>query len=485
LIVNINISSQSLKITAGSPALIEKWSTLQVTDGLIKDGLILNPEAIGRQIKDYFDNERLSRQNVNVSLTGASYVYRLIRLPHLPDQRLREAIERATQKEIHLDLADLYIDWDILGEHDGEMEIFVTGMTRRAVESILQALNIADIKPQRIELASLALARAADRSDTLLVNFEPDCFDIAIISAGIPVTLHNILTKSRESNLQDQVMQLTDELTRAIDFYNLSHKEHLIQPGASLVLSGSLATEPSAAESLQAALGLTVSIIKPAIAYPPDFPASAYSINLGLALKKNSVPVTGPASGQAYRDIDINLMRGRKRSLARPISFNQLLVPAVLTLAAILLTPALIKFNDSKIQSALLKSELVTVIHQVNQRQMELEQDAQLQKTIEDLNQDTQKTQREIEVVTGKGDLYSMLQILIDCLPLNSAFNDIDCSSKLITIDGYSEDRADVISYARTLEKTQQFTSVRIALIDESGDDPATPGTRFRLIIER
>jgi Tfp pilus assembly PilM family ATPase/Tfp pilus assembly protein PilN len=485
LTVTINISSQSLKITAGRNALIEHWGSLPVMPGLIKDGLILEPDTIGKQLKAYFEKERLPRNSVITSLTGASYVYRLLRLPHVPANRLREAIERATQKEIHLDLADLYIDWDVIGECSGETEFFVTGIPRRSIETLLQAFKIADIKLRSVDLSSLALARVADKKETLLVNFEPDCFDIAIITGGIPVTLHSILPKTRDSNLEDKVMQLSDELTRTIDFYNLTHKENLILPGASLVLSGSLAADSTASESLQNILGFSVSTLKSGLAFPPDFPLSTYSVNLGLALKRKASNIIDFTQGEVFRDININLLYGRKRALTRHYSFRQLLVTAGLALAAVFLTPAFLFVNESKVQSAAMKSELATIIHQINQRQIALEQDFELHNVIDSINEDTLKIQGEIELVAGRGELSKMIRTLIDCLPSDAKYSNIECETKQIAIDGLAADRASVISYARALEKSTLFSSVRIALLDEKIDKTASLKVAFQLVVER
>ncbi len=483
--VTLNISSQSLKITAGRNALIEKWGTLAVAPGLIKDGLILEPDAIGKQLKTYFENEYLQSNNVVVSLSGASYVYRLLRLPHLPPKRLREAIERATQKEVNLDLADLYIDWDIVGDKDGETEVFVTGIPRRSIEALIQALSTAKIKPLRVELSSLALAKAANQFETVLVNLEPECFDIVIISGGIPVTLHSILPRTRGANLEDQIMQFTDELTRTIDFYNLTHKENTITPGASLVLSGSLAVDTASAESIHKVLGYNVFTFKPEVVYPPDFPFMSYSINLGLALKKSVPKIKELVHVKVYQDINIDLLRARKRARTQAIATRHWLVPAGLAIAAIFLIPSVIQVNDSKVQSAVLKSDLAATIHQLNQKQLTLEQDSELHKTVDALNEDTRKIQRDIELVAGKGELNQLLKIITDNLPSGVIFSDIDCGSKQIIINGSAANRTAVISYARTMEKTQKFSSVRIALLKESAGENGASGATFRLTIDR
>jgi type IV pilus assembly protein PilM len=485
LTVAINISNQNIKITSGSAASIEKWCTLPVADGLIKDGLILEPETIGRQVKEYFEKELLQRKNITVSLSGASYVFRRIKLPHLPANRLREAVERATQKEVHLDLADIYIDWDILKDNGSETEVFVIGIHRRTVESVIQALHIAGIKPQRIEMASLSLARAAGCHDCLLVNFEPDCFDIVVVSGGIPVTLHSVLAKTQQTDLQDRITQLSDELTRTIDYYNLSHKEQPILPGSPLILTGSLSVDMTTAESLQKILGMSVSPIKPSIACPDDLPLATYSVNLGLALKKTGA-TTGDSPGERqYHDIDIDLLRGRQRAKATHISYRQILIPAGLTLAVLLLVPAMLKLNEYKIQSAALQSDLASAIREVNQRQIILEQDAEIQKTIDALNEDTQKTRREIELLAGKGELYPMIEAITGNLPMDASFKKISCDAKKITIDGLAANRSAVILYAHILEKTQKFSSVRISLIDESSEQTDEMQTVFRIVVER
>ena len=483
--VTINISSQNLKITAGNNGRIEKWASLPVDPGLIKDGLIIEPEVIGHQLNAWFEKERLPRRSVAVGLTGASYVYRLLRLPHLPSSRLREGIERATRKEINLDLSELYIDWDVVGYSGGEMEVFVAGIRRRSIESLVQSLSIAGIKASRVDLSPLALVRAAAQTDTLLVNFEPECFDISIISGGIPVTLHSVLPRNVGANLEDHIRQLTDELTRTVDFYNLTHKESGISQDASLILSGSLATGNQAAEYLNKTLGFTVQALQPVVAFPSDFPFAGYSVNLGLAQPVRSPKIRDISRGGDFRDTDVDLLRARKRYLAPTYSTRQLLVPACLALAAFLLIPVIIDVNQSKMRSAAMRLDLATSVHQLTQSRMALEKDDQLVKIIAALDEDTRKSKRDIELVAGRGDLNQLIAVITSELPSGAIYSGIACETKRIVIDGRAADRAAVISYSRTLEKTQIFTSVRIALIDETQPENASSGADFRLIIER
>ncbi len=483
--VTLNISSQNLKITSGITTPIEKWGTLPVEPGLIKDGLILEPETIGNLLKIYFEKEHLPANEVAVCFSGGSYVYRMLRLPHLPAKRLREAIERATQKEINLDLADLYIDWDIVGDRNGEIEVFVTGIPRRSIEALILALNTAGIKPLRVELATLALARAAGQCKTLLVNLEPNCFDIVIVSAGIPVTMHSITPRSGAASLDDRIMQFTDELTRTINFFNLTHNDNAISQGSTLILAGSLAADPAVAGVIQEVLGYSVVKFNPEWVYPADFPVLTYSINLGLGLNKSILKTKGVSDSKEYRDINIDLLRGRKRTRAHTISKRKWLTPVGLTMAAIFLILMIAQVNESKVQSEVLKAELTSIIRQLNQRQLTLAQDSDLQKTINTLNDDTHRIQRDIELVAGKGELNQLIKVLTENLPDGVVFSDIDCGTKQITVNGMAVNRTGVIAYARALEKSKVFPSVRIALIKDSQGENTALGASFRLILER
>ncbi len=128
--VALNISSSNIKILSLKGRQVKKWASLALPGGLVRDGLILQPEAVGEAINSLFKSTGISRERVITSLAGLSFTYRFLSLPRMKPSLLEEAILRAAKKEISLPLDELYLSWQTLPVKGDEQTFFILGVPR-------------------------------------------------------------------------------------------------------------------------------------------------------------------------------------------------------------------------------------------------------------------------------------------------------------------------------------------------------------------
>ena len=284
--VTLNIGTQDIRVLALSGLQVKHWAEAPLAPGLVKDGIILQPAAVAEVISGLFQAAKLSRDQVTVSLSGLSFTYRILDLPRMKPGLVAEAITRGARREIPMALEELYLSWQVVGGEGEQLDYFVLGVARKPVDALEQTLAQAGIKPYKLDLKPLALARAANRESALIVSLEPDYFDIVIINRGIPAIMHTITPRGPDASIADNVQRLADEISRTVEFYNGSHPGEPIDRTMPLLLTGVLAGEPSVIELTSNMTGYTVSPLVPALELPDDLPLARYTTNLGLALKR-------------------------------------------------------------------------------------------------------------------------------------------------------------------------------------------------------
>jgi hypothetical protein len=268
------ISNSHLKVLAVQGRQVKKWGSLELKAGLVRDGLILQPPAVAAAIDELFKSTGVRREKIAVSLAGLSFTYRLLDLPRLKPARLEEAIMRAARKEMSLPLEELYLAWQPVPGRGEEQSFFVLGVSRHLVDAVVQTLKIAGIEPDTMELHPLALARAANRRDAIVVSLDPDSFDIVFIADGVPGVIHTIGPRGEGATLEDNIRRLADELTKTAAFYQSSHPESRLTPVTPLLLTGDLASE-AAGGLLQAEVEYPVEPLNPPAAFPPALPLAS------------------------------------------------------------------------------------------------------------------------------------------------------------------------------------------------------------------
>lgn len=487
--VSIVINSQSITVTAERNNMISYSQSIEIAPGLIKDGYVVDRKTVAEKIDALFKADRLPRSPVYATISGMPYIYRILALPKLKASMLPEAIERATQKEIHLPLSDLYLDWQIIAQTDKEITVYVLGVPRRLIDALYETLTTAGIQIAAVGLKPLALARSANRYNAVIVDFEPDWFDIIIVSEGLPVTLHTVAPRSSFADLEDNVAHLADELSRTIEFFNLTHKENGITPDAPVLLTGALGQKPEAAEIFLKYITNPIQSMMSSMKTAADFPVGKYAANLGLLLKsKGKMNVSVQAKDQ-YININLDLLAGRKRALSHPIVLQQILVPAALVLAVILIIPLSILNNQTTAVTAELQKRLDEANRTLRLNRMILDQAYSLETSIKSLADITQTIEQEREQLAGQGELDTLLKVIFDARPDNTRVTGLLSDSKKLTIDGMAASSEAIFSYAKALKNQDIFSEVRIALIDDSGltetATSETPAVQFRIELVR
>jgi len=467
--VALNISNGNIQVLSLKGRQVEKWGNLALTDGLVKDGLILQPQAVAEAIDSLFKSTKIPRENVIVSLAGLSFTYRFLSLPRMKPALLEEAILRAARKEISLPLDELYLSWHPLPDKGEEQEFFVLGVPRNLVDTVLQTLSSAGAEPYLMDLRPLALARVANRGDAIVVNLEPDCFDIVFIANGIPRVIHTISPRSERATLEDNIRRLADELSKTAAFYQSSQPESQLGPATPLLLTGELSAEAPASGLLQAEVEYSVESLAPPLEFPPELPVEAYTASIGLALKKTPLKSAVKGEETRFHDININILSGKyRKKKAKPLPAGYILLGVFLTIAVIFLYPLYQSRSRLTADNAELQTELISIDRQVNLASLIAEETALKEAAIQEILESTEALNIANRSVLGnRGDYTSNIQLINGALPPGMSFTSIEIDDNRITARGEADSVFTVINYAQALEATNTFSEVRITVLDE------------------
>ncbi|MCK4274719.1 MAG: hypothetical protein KAW90_07475, partial [Dehalococcoidales bacterium] len=81
--VALNISNSSIQVLSLKGRQVKRWGSTELAGGLVRDGLVLQPQAVGEAIDALFKSTKIPRENVIISLAGLSFTYRFLSLPRM------------------------------------------------------------------------------------------------------------------------------------------------------------------------------------------------------------------------------------------------------------------------------------------------------------------------------------------------------------------------------------------------------------------
>ena len=480
--VTLNISADDVRASSVKGGRVKNWGSTSLTPGLVRDGLILQPKAVGEAIRLLLESRRIPSKRVIVSVTGMSFTYRVLSLPRVESGLLEEVIRRGARREMPLPVEELYLSWRVIAERDGERDFFVLGVPRNLVTAAVETLDVAGIKPYIMDLKPFALARAPGKSDAIVAAMEPDCFDIVLAVNGNTEVMHSVTPKGDGATIQDHVRQLADELSRTVKYYNSGHPESPLSVDTPLLLTGKLATDTATSELLQSETEYPVRPLAPPLDFGPDLPVALYATNMGLALRK-----TKPTNG--FHDMQLNILTGTYPSRHLQVSLRQVLAYLALAIIAGLLIPFFQIKSQAAAETIHLQSELDTVTQELFLAQKAYSDGvadaAGVDAAISEVTATLEALRQEHQAILNTGGSFAGdLGLVTETLPSLTYFTSIEIDASSIIVEGTTDNPFTVLSYIDALG-AKQFTETRIAEIGESTDEEGLTSTYFTVDVTK
>lgn len=283
--VTLVIEGSAARLLVVSGNAVKKWASVPLEEGLILEGVIQQPEKVGKAVGELFQREGVPRHNIITCTSGAHAVHRSFTLPSMRQEDLKSAVVYQAKREMPMPLEELVMTWQVLDYSERHYEVFVIGIPRDVIGAFMETLRYARVRPNAVDVKPLALARAANRATAIIGNVEADSIDIVYLYQHAPALIRTVYFPDISSSLIELGQRLADELQRTIRAYNDTNRLRPVSPNTPVFLSGGASDYFSLAEALYGSLEYTIERLNPPLTFPPHFPTEEYAANIGLALK--------------------------------------------------------------------------------------------------------------------------------------------------------------------------------------------------------
>ena len=281
----LHLAPTQLRAIVFKGSQILRWGTQDFSPQVLQHNSIAQPSAFQEALNQLLTNLKLSAPKTRLSFHHGQAIQRVLSLPPVPDKLLAETVERLARREFPLPLEELYLSWQPRPTQGSERQIFAVGLPRNSVDSYLNALKQAQLKVTTMDLKGLALMRAVNHPQIVIVDLEPNVTQVLLIRDFIPQIARSVsLLDADQFTAQDRANKLIREIQRMLDFHQSSRKSSEPKWIPQLCLSGTLAAE----SELKAPLAANWNLVEPQpeLSIPPELPILEYLPNLGLILKE-------------------------------------------------------------------------------------------------------------------------------------------------------------------------------------------------------
>ena len=170
-LIGLDIGSRSIKLgevhNTKRGRILQKFGMVDLPQNSIVEGRIKEPSVVADAIKGLMSDLKVTEQNVATSVAGYSVIIKRITVGKQTEEELHENIRYEAEQYIPFDLADVNIDFHIIGESElnpNQMNVMLVAAKTDIINEYIDLLDMADLNPCVIDIDVFALERVFEEN---------------------------------------------------------------------------------------------------------------------------------------------------------------------------------------------------------------------------------------------------------------------------------------------------------------------------------
>ena len=162
-IIGLDIGSTTLKaaeiVETKEGQSLNNFGMLKIAPGMVEEGVIKDTAALAEALKELFKDSNIKEKNVAISIGGYSVIVKKISVQTMTEDELQETISFEAEQYIPFDIADVNIDFQILGESEhnpNQMSVLLVAAKKEMVSDYMNLVEVAGLNTCIIDVDAFA-----------------------------------------------------------------------------------------------------------------------------------------------------------------------------------------------------------------------------------------------------------------------------------------------------------------------------------------
>jgi type IV pilus assembly protein PilM len=195
-VVGLDIGSSSIKAAELRPVRKGGYELVslgveQLSPDCIVDGVVISKLPVSDAINRIFAQQAIKNRRVATSISGHSVIVKKIALPLQSEEDLAESIRWEAEQYIPFDIADVNLDYQVLGESptSGNLDVLLVAVKKEKITDHTSVISMAGKNPVIVDVDAFALQNAYQ------FNYEPATrTTVALLDIGAGTMTINIVS---------------------------------------------------------------------------------------------------------------------------------------------------------------------------------------------------------------------------------------------------------------------------------------------------
>lgn len=168
---------------------LEKFGQVALPEGAVRDGEVINPDAVGAAIKQLWAHTKFSSKKVVIGVANQKVIVRQVDLPWMSADEMKKSLAYHVQDFIPMPVEQAVLDFHPLEELNTDnggrvLRGLLVAASRDMVHASLQAVRLGGLSASVVDLTSFAVIRSLSDADHLGMGAQVE----ALVDVGARVT---------------------------------------------------------------------------------------------------------------------------------------------------------------------------------------------------------------------------------------------------------------------------------------------------------
>lgn len=196
--MGLSIGDSSVKVVCTEKGLIKGYSSINLSSDVFSGGEIINKDKLIEIVKKSIENikpKKTKTNKIRISLPESKSFLRLISMPDIGEDEMKEAIKWELEANIPLPVDQVYYDWQsvkgIFAQEEGKTNVLVLAAAKKIINEFLEIFDEAGLDVVGIESESSAMARSLlgqkrNQKTSLIIDLGKDKSNFIFTVKGVP-----------------------------------------------------------------------------------------------------------------------------------------------------------------------------------------------------------------------------------------------------------------------------------------------------------
>lgn len=180
----------------GKKDTVNGYGYIEFDSKAINNGVIVDHEKIAKRVYELITKHlvgTLDARRVAAALPVANTFNRILALPKMNHEELKQAVLLEAEQYIPMPVEDLYLDYEVAHQDSDGQEVLLVAAPKSLVDSYIQLFDILGLELALLETSINAVSRAVSHADntgipTLIIDFGSVSSDISVYDRTVRVT---------------------------------------------------------------------------------------------------------------------------------------------------------------------------------------------------------------------------------------------------------------------------------------------------------